>query len=127
MGRSPAGVSQLLAHIRPVKCATSAIVSQPSRCPEYSSLPFRWKCGKYRPSLMNTKYLDAALVQFPNRELLVNLVSRRVRQLSQGHRPLTVTNPKMIHADVALKEIAEGKFSYEVLTEEEVKAAAALL
>ena len=63
---------------------------------------------------MNSKHLEAALQQIPNPELLINIVSRRVRQLAQGHRPLTQTDPKMDHADIALKEIGEGKFSYEI-------------
>jgi DNA-directed RNA polymerase subunit omega len=66
---------------------------------------------------MNTKYLDAAMQRIPNPELLINIVSRRVRQLAQGHRPLTQTDPKMDHADIALKEISEGKIGYELLPE----------
>jgi len=63
---------------------------------------------------MNSKHLEAALQQIPNPELLINIVSRRVRQLAQGHRPLTQTDPKMDHADIALKEISEGKIGYEI-------------
>jgi len=63
---------------------------------------------------MNSKYLAAAQQQVPNPELLINLVSRRVRQLAQGHRPLTVTDPRMDFADIALKEIGEGKLNYEL-------------
>jgi DNA-directed RNA polymerase subunit omega len=63
---------------------------------------------------MKSKYLDGAMQQVPNPELLINLVSRRVRQLTQGHRPLTQTDPKMDYADIALKEISEGKIGYEI-------------
>jgi len=63
---------------------------------------------------MKSKYLDLAMQQVPNPELLINLVSRRVRQLTQGHHPLTQTDPKMDYADIALKEISEGKISYEL-------------
>jgi len=66
---------------------------------------------------MNAKYLTTAQQQVPNPELLINIVSRRVRQLVQGHRPLTITDPRMDFADIALKEIGEGKFSYEIVTE----------
>lgn len=65
---------------------------------------------------MNIKYLDAALHQVPSPELLVNLVSRRVRQLAQGHRPLIQTDTRMDFADIALKELADGKMSYEMVT-----------
>ncbi len=62
---------------------------------------------------MNVKYLTAAHQQVLASELLVNLVSRRVRQLAQGHRPLIQTDPRMDLADIALKEISENKFTYE--------------
>lgn len=63
---------------------------------------------------MKSKYLESALLRVPNPELLINLVSRRVRQLAQGHRPLTQTDPKMDYSEIALKEISEGKLSYEL-------------
>ena len=69
---------------------------------------------------MNTKYLEAASQRVTNPELLINIVSRRVRQLIQGHRPLTQTDPRMDYADIALKEIGEGKIGYEILDEEKV-------
>jgi len=63
---------------------------------------------------MNSKLLEAALQRVGSPELLVNVVSRRVRQLAQGHRPLVPAGPRMDHADVALKEIADGKLSFDV-------------
>ena len=62
---------------------------------------------------MKSKYLESAQQRIPNPELLINLVSRRVRQLAQGHRPITQTDPKMDFAEIALKEISEGKIGYE--------------
>ena len=69
---------------------------------------------------MKSKYLDPAMQQVPNPELLINLVSRRVRQLTQGHRPLTQTDAKMDFADIALKEISEGKIAYEIQSSPDV-------
>ena len=66
---------------------------------------------------MNAKYLTTAQQQVPNPELLINMISRRVRQLAQGHRPLTITDPRMDLADIALKEVGEGKFSYEIVSQ----------
>jgi DNA-directed RNA polymerase subunit omega len=63
---------------------------------------------------MKSIYLQPARDQIPSPELLVNIVSKRVRQLTQGHRPLTQINPKMDFADIALKEISEGKIGYEL-------------
>jgi DNA-directed RNA polymerase subunit omega len=77
---------------------------------------------------MNTKLLEAALQRVANPELLVNIVSRRVRQLIQGHRPLVQVGPRMDHADVALQEIADGKLSYELMpVEGELEAPAEVL
>jgi DNA-directed RNA polymerase subunit omega len=71
---------------------------------------------------MKSKFFQAAAQQIPSPELLVNLVSRRVRQLAQGQRPLVLTDPRMDFADIALKEIAEGKITYELPTAEELAA-----
>lgn len=73
---------------------------------------------------MKSKYLEAASQRIANPELLVNLVSRRVRQLAQGHRPLTQTDPRMDHAEIALKEIAEGKLGYEMVSDNHVEPVA---
>ena len=67
---------------------------------------------------INSKFLEAALLRVPSPETLINVVSRRVRQLTQGHRPLTQTDPRMDYADIALKEIGEGKLSYELLSDD---------
>jgi hypothetical protein len=41
------------------------------------------------------------------------MVSRRVRQLSLGHRPLVEYAPGLGAADIALTEIANGKLTFE--------------
>lgn len=53
--------------------------------------------------------LDKARETLGNDKILVNLVSRRVRQLNASSRPLVETTPGMGFIDIALKEIAEGK------------------
>jgi len=65
------------------------------------------------PLRMKSKYLETAQQRIPSPELLINMVSRRARQLAQGHRPLTQTDARMDFAEIALKEISEGKLSYE--------------
>jgi DNA-directed RNA polymerase subunit omega len=62
---------------------------------------------------MKPELVKAALEVVHNQQILVNLVSRRVRQLTIGHRPLVEFVPGMGHADVALSEIANGKLTYE--------------
>ena len=64
---------------------------------------------------MNATYLDKAKERMPNIPLLVNVVSKRVRQLNAGQRPLIKPDtPDMDHLDLALKEIANGKLSAEL-------------
>ena len=64
---------------------------------------------------MNAIYLEKARERMPNIPLLVNVVSKRVRQLNAGHRPLIKPDtPDMDHMGLALKEIAEGKLSAEL-------------
>ena len=71
---------------------------------------------------MKSQYLDSALQQIPNPHILINVVSRRVRQLTQGLRPLTSTDGNVSFMDVALKEIAEGKIAYKLPDREELAA-----
>ena len=74
---------------------------------------------------MNIVYIEAAAKVITNKQQLINLVSKRVRQLSAGSRPLVPTNLSMGLADIALSEIAEGKLTMDffALPEEENQAA----
>jgi DNA-directed RNA polymerase subunit omega len=62
---------------------------------------------------MNADLVQAASEVITNQQILVNMVSRRVRQLSLGHRPLVVCAPGLREADIALTEIANGKLTFE--------------
>jgi DNA-directed RNA polymerase subunit omega len=64
---------------------------------------------------MTTQLLNEAAQVIPNQQLLINVVSKRVRQLGLGHRPLVETTPRMSLTDIALKEIIAGKLTYESL------------
>ncbi len=64
---------------------------------------------------MMTQLLSEAAQVIPNQQLLINVVSKRVRQLGLGHRPLVETTPRMSLTDIALKEIIAGKLTYESL------------
>jgi DNA-directed RNA polymerase subunit omega len=63
---------------------------------------------------MISHLLDEASKVIPNQQLLVNVVSKRVRQLTAGHRPMCEVAPRMGFSDIALKEIIEGKLKYEL-------------
>jgi DNA-directed RNA polymerase subunit omega len=64
---------------------------------------------------MKSDLVEAALQVVRSQQILVNLVSRRVRQLSLGARPMVESVPSLRdgHADVALREIAAGKLTFE--------------
>ena len=62
---------------------------------------------------MNAKLLKAASELVPNFGILVNMVSRRVRQLTNGQRPLVEFLPGLLAADIALTEIIRGKLTFE--------------
>jgi DNA-directed RNA polymerase subunit omega len=60
---------------------------------------------------MDPLLLDKAREIVGNDKVLINLVSRRVRQLNASSRPLVEVEPGMGFIDIALKEINEGKIS----------------
>jgi len=62
---------------------------------------------------MNSNLVKAAVEVIPNRQILVNMVSQRVRQLCLGHRSMIEFVPGLGEADIALSEIAAGKLSFE--------------
>ena len=62
---------------------------------------------------MKADLVKAASEVITNQQILVNMVSRRVRQLSLGHRPLVEHVVGLREADIALTEIANGKLTYE--------------
>ena len=64
---------------------------------------------------MTTQLLQEAAHVIPNQQLLINVVSKRVRQLGLGHRPMVETTPRMSLTDIALKEIIAGKLTFEAL------------
>ena len=64
---------------------------------------------------MKQTLVQDALKTVQSPQVLVNIISKRVRQLGQGFRPLIAYDPKLTFMDVALKEVAEGKLGYEMI------------
>ena len=62
---------------------------------------------------MKAHLVKAASEVITNQQILVNMVSRRVRQLLLGHRPLVEHVPGLREADIALTEIANKKLTFE--------------
>jgi DNA-directed RNA polymerase subunit omega len=69
---------------------------------------------------MRDDYLQSALKIVGDPTILVNVVSRRVKQLRRGIRPLVESLEKLSAEDTALREIAEGRISFELATPEEL-------
>ena len=63
---------------------------------------------------MRDEYIREAQKSITDPNVLINVVSRRVKQLRRGSRPLVESLEKLSPEDVALREIIEGKISYEV-------------
>ena len=61
---------------------------------------------------MRDEYLQEALKKIPDPYILVNVVSRRVKQLRRGSRPLVESLEKLLPEDVALREIIEEKIGW---------------
>jgi DNA-directed RNA polymerase subunit omega len=67
---------------------------------------------------LNAEFTKKALEKVGNPNVLVNLVSRRVRQLNSGAggmcRPLISDPGNLGAADIALREIIEDKIGFEM-------------
>jgi DNA-directed RNA polymerase subunit omega len=62
---------------------------------------------------MRDDYIKEALKVIPDPNMLINVVSRRVKQLRRGNRPLVESLEKLSSEDLALREIIDGKISFE--------------
>lgn len=66
-------------------------------------------------SILNTELLEAAKARIGSVPVLVNMVSKRVKQLNAGFRPyIKPSSPDEDKLDIALREIAEGKIIAEM-------------
>ena len=63
--------------------------------------------------IMRDDYLQEARKKVDDPYVLVNVVSQRVKQLKRGSRPLVESLEKLAPEDIALREIIEGKISFE--------------
>lgn len=76
--------------------------------------------------IANKQILQQAVEITGQPEILVNAVSKRVRQLGQGFRPMIEVHPRWSFMEIALREIAENKIIVEpidpdISDEEDVK------
>jgi len=84
---------------------------QTPKLPTDKIVPFEQEkpWSRYPGNPMKSDLLDKASEVVTDPLVLINLVSKRVRQLNSGRSPLIPTVPSMGAADIALTEIIEGK------------------
>jgi DNA-directed RNA polymerase subunit omega len=64
---------------------------------------------------VNAELIEKAKQKVSSVPLLINIVSRRVRQLNAGMRPyLKPESPNEEKVDIALREIIDGKLTAEI-------------
>ncbi len=63
---------------------------------------------------MRDDYIKEAQKIIPDPTILINVVSRRVKQLRRGSRPLVESLEKLSPEDIALREIIEAKINFEL-------------
>jgi DNA-directed RNA polymerase subunit omega len=61
---------------------------------------------------MNAELVKGALAKIKEPAVLLNMISRRVRELNNGARPLLITTGNLGLADIALTEIIEDKMGF---------------
>lgn len=70
---------------------------------------------------MKTELIEKASKIVGDNQLLINIVSKRVQQLTRGADPFVPTDPEMGNGDIALQEIVEGKLVWREASEEDVE------
>lgn len=75
-------------------------------------------CAREKQINMNAEFIKQALEKVGNPHILINVISRRVRQLNAGGGrasiPLVANTENQGAADIALREIIEEKLGWEV-------------
>lgn len=69
---------------------------------------------------MREEYLLNALKVIDDPTVLVNVVSARVKQLKRGNRPLIESLEKLLPEDIALREIAERRITFELASDDDL-------
>jgi len=100
--------------------ATSNIVA----FDEFTDAPDKQTANRGMGSeIMKSDLIEQASEIIPDPTILINMVSRRVKQLNMGRTPLVDRLPGQGLADLALREIIEGKVVLDGTKEaEEAKA-----
>jgi DNA-directed RNA polymerase subunit omega len=78
----------------------------------FASLPF--SPTHQEINQLKNELLKDAIRIIPDPNILINMVSRRAKQLKQGHKPLIESLEKLEPEDIAMREIIEGKIDYQL-------------
>lgn len=70
-------------------------------------------------TILRDDYLKGAQEVITDPMILINVVSRRAKQLKSGYKPLIESLERLSAEDMALREIMEGKITYQL--DEEVQ------
>ena len=63
---------------------------------------------------MRNDYIEEAQKIISDPNILINVVSRRVKQLKYCNKPLVESLERLSPEDIALREIIEGKITHEL-------------
>ena len=66
---------------------------------------------------MRDDYIKLAQEKITDPNVLINMVSRRAKQLKSGDKPLIESLERLSAEDIALREIIEGKLSYQLFAD----------
>ncbi len=72
---------------------------------------------------MRDDYLRAANKVITDPNILINVISKRVKQLRSGQPQLVDSLEKLSLEDIALREVIDGKITYELPPEDEAATA----
>jgi DNA-directed RNA polymerase subunit omega len=72
---------------------------------------------------MRDDYLRQAHKVITDANILINVISKRVKQLRSGQAPLVDSLEKLSLEDIALREVIEGKITYELPSADEAAKA----
>jgi DNA-directed RNA polymerase subunit omega len=67
-----------------------------------------------RDHTLRDDYLQQAQQVITDPMILINVVSRRAKQLKSGYKPLIESLERLSAEDMALREIIEGKITYQL-------------
>ena len=79
-------------------------------CPIFRFFYFNIKQG----DTLRDDYLQEAQKVITDPMILINVVSRRAKQLKSGYKPLIESLERLSAEDMALREIMEGKITYQL-------------